>query len=110
MRLSQLWKEPTPRASYRDFWQSEQAYERRCSPLLMLPEFDKALKAAEQGNTGAYIEVVTDTYAASPLCRCCLKTLRFLALLLRVQKGWLPGRKKCLEKPTPPDLRGRDAE
>lgn len=30
-------------------------------------EFDKALKTAEQGNTGAYIEVVTDKYAASPL-------------------------------------------
>jgi indolepyruvate decarboxylase len=29
-------------------------------------EFDKALKTAEQGN-GAYIEVVTDKYAASPL-------------------------------------------
>jgi indolepyruvate decarboxylase len=30
-------------------------------------EFDQALKAAEQGKTGAYIEVVTDKYAASPL-------------------------------------------
>jgi indolepyruvate decarboxylase len=30
-------------------------------------EFDQALKAAEQENTGAYIEVVTDTYAAPPL-------------------------------------------
>jgi indolepyruvate decarboxylase len=30
-------------------------------------EFDKALQAAEQGNTGAYIEVVTDKYAAAPL-------------------------------------------
>jgi indolepyruvate decarboxylase len=30
-------------------------------------EFDQALKTAEQGNTGAYIEVVTDKYAASPL-------------------------------------------
>jgi indolepyruvate decarboxylase len=30
-------------------------------------EFDQALKAAEQGNAGAYIEVVTDKYAASPL-------------------------------------------
>jgi indolepyruvate decarboxylase len=29
-------------------------------------EFDKVLKAAEQVNTRAYIEVVTDTYAASP--------------------------------------------
>jgi hypothetical protein len=30
-------------------------------------EFDKALKATEQGDTGAYIEVVTDKYVASPL-------------------------------------------
>src|SRR5882762_2685480 len=30
-------------------------------------EFDQALKATEQGNAGAYIEVVTDKYAASPL-------------------------------------------
>jgi indolepyruvate decarboxylase len=30
-------------------------------------EFDRALKAAEQGGTAAYIEVVTDAYAASPL-------------------------------------------
>jgi indolepyruvate decarboxylase len=30
-------------------------------------EFDQALKTAEHGNTGAYIEVVTDKYAASPL-------------------------------------------
>ena len=30
-------------------------------------EFDKALKAAEDENSGAYIEVVTDKYAASPL-------------------------------------------
>ena len=30
-------------------------------------EFDKALKAADDGNSGAYIEVVTDKYAASPL-------------------------------------------
>jgi indolepyruvate decarboxylase len=30
-------------------------------------EFDQALKTAEQVNTGAYIEVVTDKYAASPL-------------------------------------------
>jgi indolepyruvate decarboxylase len=30
-------------------------------------EFDNALKAAEDGNSGAYIEVVTDKYAASPL-------------------------------------------
>jgi indolepyruvate decarboxylase len=30
-------------------------------------EFDQALKAAEQEGTAAYIEVVTDTYAASPL-------------------------------------------
>ncbi len=30
-------------------------------------EFDQALKAAEQVNTGAYIEVVTDKYATSPL-------------------------------------------
>ncbi len=30
-------------------------------------EFDQALKAAERGNSGAYIEVVTDKYAASPL-------------------------------------------
>jgi indolepyruvate decarboxylase len=30
-------------------------------------EFDKALKVAEDGNRAAYIEVVTDKYAASPL-------------------------------------------
>jgi indolepyruvate decarboxylase len=30
-------------------------------------EFDQALKTAAQVNTGAYIEVVTDKYAASPL-------------------------------------------
>ncbi len=30
-------------------------------------EFDQALQAAEQGSAGAYIEVVTDKYAASPL-------------------------------------------
>ena len=30
-------------------------------------EFDQALKTAEQVNTGAYVEVVTDKYAASPL-------------------------------------------
>jgi indolepyruvate decarboxylase len=30
-------------------------------------EFDQALKAAGSGRTAAYIEVVTDTYAASPL-------------------------------------------
>jgi indolepyruvate decarboxylase len=30
-------------------------------------EFDQALGNAEQANTGAYIEVVTDKYAASPL-------------------------------------------
>jgi indolepyruvate decarboxylase len=30
-------------------------------------EFDQALNVAEQGKTGAYIEVVTDKYAASPL-------------------------------------------
>jgi indolepyruvate decarboxylase len=30
-------------------------------------EFDQALKAAEQGGTAAYIEVVTDKYAAPPL-------------------------------------------
>jgi indolepyruvate decarboxylase len=30
-------------------------------------EFDQALKAAAQGNRAAYIEVVTDKYAASPL-------------------------------------------
>jgi indolepyruvate decarboxylase len=30
-------------------------------------EFDQALKTAEQGNTGAYIEVVTDKFAAPPL-------------------------------------------
>jgi indolepyruvate decarboxylase len=30
-------------------------------------EFDQALNTAEQVNTGAYIEVVTDKYAASPL-------------------------------------------
>jgi indolepyruvate decarboxylase len=30
-------------------------------------ELDQALKAAEQANTGAYIEVVTDKYAAPPL-------------------------------------------
>jgi indolepyruvate decarboxylase len=30
-------------------------------------EFDKALKVAEQRNAGAYIEVVTDKYAASAL-------------------------------------------
>jgi indolepyruvate decarboxylase len=30
-------------------------------------EFDKALKKASEGGSGAYIEVVTDKYAASPL-------------------------------------------
>jgi indolepyruvate decarboxylase len=30
-------------------------------------EFDQVLKAAEQGNTAAYIEVVTDKYVAPPL-------------------------------------------
>lgn len=30
-------------------------------------EFDEALKAAEKASEGVYIEVVTDTYAASPL-------------------------------------------
>lgn len=30
-------------------------------------EFDQALEGAGKSNTGAYIEVVTDTYAASPL-------------------------------------------
>jgi indolepyruvate decarboxylase len=30
-------------------------------------EFDQALTAAGQGDRAAYIEVVTDTYAASPL-------------------------------------------
>jgi len=30
-------------------------------------EFDEALKAAEKASGGVYIEVVTDTYAASPL-------------------------------------------
>jgi indolepyruvate decarboxylase len=30
-------------------------------------EFDKALKTAEDGNSAAYIEIVTDKYAASPL-------------------------------------------
>jgi indolepyruvate decarboxylase len=29
-------------------------------------EFDQALQVAEQANTAAYIEVVTDKYAASP--------------------------------------------
>jgi len=32
-------------------------------------EFDQALRAAEQGGTAAYIEVVTDAYAASPLAK-----------------------------------------
>lgn len=32
-------------------------------------EFDQALKAAEEGSTAAYIEVVTDTYAAPPLAK-----------------------------------------
>jgi indolepyruvate decarboxylase len=30
-------------------------------------ELDEAMKAAEQGDTAAYIEVVTGTYAAPPL-------------------------------------------
>jgi indolepyruvate decarboxylase len=30
-------------------------------------EFDRALKIASQGDRGAYIEVVTDKYAAPPL-------------------------------------------
>jgi len=30
-------------------------------------ELDQALRAAEQGGSAAYIEVVTDAYAASPL-------------------------------------------
>lgn len=37
------------------------------SRLASRHEFDKASKIAEQGNTGAYIEVVTDKYTASPL-------------------------------------------
>jgi indolepyruvate decarboxylase len=32
-------------------------------------EFDQALKAAEQDGTAAYIEVVTDTYAAPPVAK-----------------------------------------
>jgi indolepyruvate decarboxylase len=32
-------------------------------------EFDQALKAAEQNGTAAYIEVVTDTYAAPPIAK-----------------------------------------
>ena len=32
-------------------------------------EFDQALKGAEQEGTGAYIEVVTDTYAAPPIAK-----------------------------------------
>jgi len=32
-------------------------------------EFDQALKAAEQDGTAAYIEVVTDKYAAPPLAK-----------------------------------------
>ena len=32
-------------------------------------EFDQALKAAEQEGTAAYIEVVTDTYAAPLLAK-----------------------------------------
>ncbi|MGB8933986.1 MAG: thiamine pyrophosphate-dependent enzyme, partial [Candidatus Nitrosopolaris sp.] len=32
-------------------------------------EFDQALKAAEQNGTGAYIEVVTDMYAAPPVAK-----------------------------------------
>jgi indolepyruvate decarboxylase len=32
-------------------------------------EFDQALKAAEQEGTAAYIEVVTDTYAAPPIAK-----------------------------------------
>jgi indolepyruvate decarboxylase len=32
-------------------------------------EFDQALKAAEQDGTAAYIEVVTDTYAAPPIAK-----------------------------------------
>jgi indolepyruvate decarboxylase len=32
-------------------------------------EFDQALKASEQDGTAAYIEVVTDTYAATPIAR-----------------------------------------
>ncbi|MGA7054188.1 MAG: hypothetical protein WBZ37_23540 [Mycobacterium sp.] len=30
-------------------------------------EFDQALRQAAQADTAAYIQVVTDTYAASPL-------------------------------------------
>ena len=30
-------------------------------------ELDRALQSAEQGDSGVYIEVVTDTYAAPPL-------------------------------------------
>jgi indolepyruvate decarboxylase len=37
-------------------------------------ELDQALKAAEQDGIGAYIEVVTDTYAAPLLRRRCMKT------------------------------------
>ena len=32
-------------------------------------EFDQALKAAERDGTAAYIEVVTDKYAAPPLAK-----------------------------------------
>ena len=32
-------------------------------------EFDQALKAAEEEGTAAYIEVVTDTYAAPPIAK-----------------------------------------
>jgi indolepyruvate decarboxylase len=32
-------------------------------------EFDQALKAAEQDGTAAYVEVVTDTYAAPPIAK-----------------------------------------
>jgi indolepyruvate decarboxylase len=32
-------------------------------------EFDQPLQAAAKSNSGVYIEVVTDAYAASPLAR-----------------------------------------
>ena len=39
------------------------------SRLTTCGEFDQALKTAERDGTAAYIEVVTDTYAAPPIAK-----------------------------------------
>jgi indolepyruvate decarboxylase len=40
-----------------------------CARVSTCGELDGAIETAESGNSGAYIEVVTDKYAASPLAR-----------------------------------------